>query len=130
MTLSSAESEYVQATTACTEIIYVRSLLERSGVEQPVTVLYDDNQAAIAMSTTPCHRQRSKHIRRRFHFVRECCIGGDVKLVHVRTDWNVADAFTKPLPEAAFNRLTRVMHNEPETTTTHRTTTTIDAPRI
>ena len=56
VTLSSAESEYVQATAACTEIIYVRSLLERAGISQPVTVLYDDNQAAIEMSKKPCHR--------------------------------------------------------------------------
>jgi len=129
VTLSSAESEYVQATAACTEIIYVRGLLERMGVSQPCTVLYDDNQAAIEMSKKPCHRQRSKHIRRRFHFVRECCLDGTVKLIHVRTNWNVADAFTKPLPEPSFKRLTRVLHNEPETTTTDdaETTTTDDA---
>lgn len=108
----------------------MQSLLERTGVEQPVTVLYDNNQAAIAMSKTPCHCQRSKHICSCFHFVLECCIGDDIKLVHVCTDWNVTDAFTKPLPETAFVRLTRVMHSELETTTTHRTTTMINTPRI
>ena len=134
VTLSSAESEYVQATSACTEIIYIRHLLERSGISQPVTVLFDDNQAAIDMSKSPVHRQRSKHIRRRFHFVRECCRDGTVKLIHVRSEWNVADAFTKPLPEHSFIRLTRVLHNEPKdaktTTTSEETTTTINAPRI
>jgi len=134
VTLSSAESEYVQATSACTEIIYVRSLLERAGIPQAATILYDDNQAAIEMSKKPCHRQRSKHIRRRFHFVRDCCLDGTVKLIHVRSEWNAADAFTKPLPEHSFVRLTKVLHNEPETTTTGTTTagttTTINAPRI
>jgi hypothetical protein len=42
VTLSSAESEYVQATLACVEIIYVRELLERMGYTQTATVIYED----------------------------------------------------------------------------------------
>lgn len=141
VTLSSAESENVQATSACTEIIYVRHLLEQSGISQPVTVLFDNNQAAIDMSKSPVHHQRSKHIRRRFHFVRECCKDGTVKLIHIRSEWNIADAFTKPLPEHLFIHLTRAMHNEPKdaktmttitdtTMTSTETKTTINTPRI
>ena len=40
---------------------------------------------------------RSKHIDVRFLKVREYVASGDLRVVHVRTDYNVSDFFTKGL---------------------------------
>ena len=55
VTLSSAESEYVQVTLACQEILYLRQVLEALGYKQTATAIFEDNQAAIAICNNPCH---------------------------------------------------------------------------
>eukprot|EP00961_Rhodomonas_salina_P042920 577225-Rhodomonas_salina.1 len=71
VTLSSAESEYVQITLACQEIVYLREILDNLGFEQSATVLYKDNRAAIAICNNPCHRSRTRHIACRYHWIRQ-----------------------------------------------------------
>lgn len=61
--------------------------------------LYCDNNGAIAQAKEPRSHQRSKHILRRFHLIREIIDRGDVKICKVHTDDNVADPLTKPLAQ-------------------------------
>eukprot|EP00961_Rhodomonas_salina_P165081 2224604-Rhodomonas_salina.1 len=70
--LSSAESEYVQLTLACQEILHMRKVLQVLSFEQAATEIREDNQAAIAICNNPCHRSRTRHIKRRYHFIRQC----------------------------------------------------------
>ena len=58
---------------------------------------YCDNNGAIAQAKEPRSHQRSKHILRRFHLIREIVERGDVEIRKVHTDNNVADPLTKPL---------------------------------
>ena len=46
----------------------------------------------------------SKHIKRRFHTIREYVKEGDIKICKVHTDLNVADPLTKPLPRAKHDQ--------------------------
>ena len=69
--------------------------------------LYCDNNGAIAQAKEPRSYQRSKHILRRFHLIREIIDRGDVKICRVCTDDNVADPLTKPLPQSKHDRHTR-----------------------
>ena len=62
--------------------------------------LYCDNNGAIAQAKEPRSHQRSKHILRRYHLIREIIERGDVKICRVPTNDNVADPLTKPLPQA------------------------------
>ena len=68
-------------------------------ITNPVDV-YCDNNGAIAQAKEPRSHQRSKHILRRYHLIREIIERGDVKICRVPTDDNVADPLTKPLPQA------------------------------
>ncbi|OAP01825.1 hypothetical protein AXX17_AT3G36900 [Arabidopsis thaliana] len=61
--------------------------------------LYCDNNGAIAQAKEPRSHQKSKHIQRRYHLIHEIIDRGDVKISRVSTDANVADLFTKPLPQ-------------------------------
>eukprot|EP00961_Rhodomonas_salina_P015867 213199-Rhodomonas_salina.3 len=66
VTLSTAESEYVQATLACQEVLYLRDMFEGLGIPQDEpTVIYEDNKAAIGLSENQCNWGLSKHIARR-----------------------------------------------------------------
>ena len=68
-------------------------------ISNPVD-LFCDNNGAIEQAKEPRSHQRSEHILRRFHFIREIVDRGDVKICKVSTNENVADPLTKPLPQA------------------------------
>ena len=57
----------------------------------------------------PRSHQRSKHILKRYHLIREIIERGDVKICRVPTYDNVADPLTKPLPHAKYESHTRSM---------------------
>jgi hypothetical protein len=61
-----------------------------------------DNESAIKIDYNPCEHSRTKHIDIRHHFLRDHAIKGDVVILHVRTDDQLADIFTKPLDEKFF----------------------------
>jgi hypothetical protein len=96
--VSSAEAEYMAASAAVQEAIYMRRLLGDIGYqqEQP-TVIYEDNQGCIALSENPVEHKRTKHIDIRYHFTRERVESGDVVLEYVTTEDQLADLMTKPL---------------------------------
>ena len=66
-----------------------------------------DNNGAIAQAKEPRSHQRSKHILRRFHLIREIIERGDVKICRVHTDDNDAVPLTKPLPQSKHDSHTR-----------------------
>ncbi len=102
----------MQATLACQEILSLRALFEGvgAGTDEP-TLLFEDNKAVIDLSVNPCSRGHTKHIERRWHWVRQCHTRGDVLLVKVDGKLNPADIFTKMLgfdPFIYFRRLLAV----------------------
>ena len=73
--------------------------------ELPPTVLWEDNQGAIALAKNPVFHKRTKHIQMRNHFVRNAV---DDKVIYV--DFcpgkkTVADILTKPIPRVQFEYL-------------------------
>jgi hypothetical protein len=109
--LSSCESEYMGQTQATKEAIWLRRLLnELLDAEEPVaTVIFGDNQGAIALSKNPQHHARTKHIDIQQHFVREKVAEGLVEIRHVSTADQIADGLTKPLPKDPFNRFRQAL---------------------
>jgi hypothetical protein len=106
VSLSSAESEYIAASYCSQEVIYLREILRGfSCAQDEPTVIFEDNQACIAMSENQVHRDRSRHIDVRKYFVRD--LVDDklkvLKLIHCKTNEMVADALTKSLPYPSFS---------------------------
>jgi hypothetical protein len=96
--LSTSEAEYMAACAAAQEAIYQRQLLKDLGFDQDeATVIYEDNTGAIGLSENPALHSRSKHIDIKYHFVRERVSNGEIKLVHVASEEQLADLLTKPL---------------------------------
>ena len=72
-------------------------------------VLFCDNNGIIAQTKEPRSHQRTKHILKRFHLIREINDRGDIKVCKVPGEDNVADPLTKPLAQAKHERHVRAM---------------------
>nr|GEU40060.1 retrovirus-related Pol polyprotein from transposon TNT 1-94 [Tanacetum cinerariifolium] len=64
-------------------------------------------QSAIAISCNPVQYSRTKNIHNRYHFIKEQVENGIIELYFVRTEYQLADMFTKALPEDRFKYLVR-----------------------
>ena len=107
---STTEAEYIAALDAAKEAVWIKIFIFRLGVVPSITNLVDIycvNDGAIAQAKVPKSHQRSKHILRRFHLIREIIERGDVKICRVHIDDNVADRLTKPLPQSNHDSHTR-----------------------
>jgi hypothetical protein len=69
--------------------------------------LYCDSKSAIAISCNPVQHSKTKHIRVRYHFIKEHVEDGTVELFFVKTEYQLADLFTKALPKERFDNLVR-----------------------
>ena len=71
---STTEAEYIAALDAAKETVSIKNFVFRLGVVPSITNpvdVYCDNNGAIAQAKEPRSHQRSKHILRRFHLIRE-----------------------------------------------------------
>ena len=65
-----------------------------------MTVLFSDNQSAIALTQDHQYHARTKHIDVRYHFIHWVIEEGKLRLVYCLMDDMVADMLTKALPLA------------------------------
>ncbi|CAH9074982.1 unnamed protein product [Cuscuta epithymum] len=101
--LSSCEAEYMAATLASCQALWLRNLLsELTGRKPKPVTLYIDNKSAIALIKNPVFHKRSKHIDTRFHFIRECVEKGQMVVEFISTKEQRADILTKALARIRF----------------------------
>lgn len=106
VTQSTAEAEYVAATAAVNQVLWLRKIFVDVHLEQTEsTEVFVDSQGAIDISHNPVFHNKTKHFSIKFHFLREVQQNGDIILVHCRSADNLADLFTKPLPFGTFQLL-------------------------
>jgi hypothetical protein len=104
--LSTYEAEYVAATGAACQGIWLKRLLgELLGRDGGITELRVDNKSAIALARNPVFHDRSKHIQIRYHFIRQCVENGDIDIQFVRTDGQLSDIMTKALGRVRLQEL-------------------------
>ncbi|KAK2994930.1 hypothetical protein RJ640_004484 [Escallonia rubra] len=102
---SSAEAEYVSASLATSQAIWLRRILEDVGEKQEGgTKLFCDNKSAIAMAKNPVYHSQTRHIAIKHHFIREAIDDGEIKLEFCRSEEQVAGIFTKVLPREKFQK--------------------------
>ena len=104
--LSTAEAECMALSSAAQEAIWMRELNSDLGNRQvKPTVVYEDNQSAIAMSKNPQFHGRSKHISIKYHFIREQVSNNKISLKYCPTEDMVANLLTKGIGPEKFGRL-------------------------
>eukprot|EP00253_Pinus_taeda_P017662 PITA_17662 len=108
--LSTAEAEYVAATAAACQAIWMRMMLRSLCQEQAKgTVIFCDNSSAITLSNNFVFHKRMKHIDTKFHYTRELVNSGEIVLEHCRTQEQVADILTRPLGQKNFEFLRKCL---------------------
>jgi hypothetical protein len=100
VTLSTAKAEYVAATHAAKEAIWLRWLIhELFPLLARPTILHCNNQSALKLIEDDNYRARTKHIDIRYHFIRQVAQAGALNLTYCPTDDMAADILTKALPK-------------------------------
>ena len=84
--LSSCEVEYIATTTTTTRALWLsRMLAELLGRKVDVVELKVDSKSALALDKNHVFHERSKHIRIKYHFIRDCLEDGSIKASHIAT---------------------------------------------
>jgi hypothetical protein len=108
--LSTTEAEFVAAAASACQAVWMRRVLRNLSHDQEgSTSIMCDNSSTIKLSKNPVMHGRSKHIRVRFHFLRDLAKDGEVELVYCPTQEQVADLMTKALKLEAFQKLRKKM---------------------
>jgi hypothetical protein len=122
--LSTMEAEYIALSLAMRELIglwallkdiYTTVLCDPKGLEQidyntiaktfgeiPQSIVHEDNQACLKFASIPRMSPRTKHIAIPYHFFREKIEELEIKVIAVNTENQLADQFTKGLPQPKF----------------------------
>jgi hypothetical protein len=108
VTLSTAEAEYVAATEAGKESVWIRQLFHQLGELDIKAQLFVDNQSAIKLAKNPVFHRRTKHIDVKYHKIREWVGGNYFDLQHVSSSDMVADFLTKNVNSKCLERNRRM----------------------
>ena len=107
--LSTMEAEYIAASAAAQEAIWLRNFILELNLPAPVMTdskvpILIDNDAALRLTRNPENHGRAKHIEIRHHFIRQTVAEGKVHTVRVASEDNTADILTKPLARDVFEK--------------------------
>eukprot|EP00253_Pinus_taeda_P016444 PITA_16444 len=101
--LSTTEAEYMAATHASKEAVWLQRLCSSMGLVQGAIRIDCDSQSAIFLGKNPAYHSKTKHIDVQYHFVRDMIEDKRVSLVKVDTLKNTTDALTKSVSSEKFS---------------------------
>ena len=103
--LSMMEAEYVAWSASMQDAVWLRSFLQHLEIVktalEPMTI-FCDNSAALAMAKDPKYHGKTKHIKKRYQYIRDVIIEKDVVLKHISTSNMLANPLTKPIARDVF----------------------------
>ena len=109
---STSEAEYVAASKASKEAVWLKKFLMDLEVipnaNRPIT-LYYDNSGVVAQFKEPRYHKKQKHIKRKYHLIRDIIQRGDTVVSKIASEKNLVDPFTKSLIECVFERYVNSM---------------------
>ena len=83
--------------------MWVQNLLHELGISlQQTPTLFCDNTGATYLCANPVYHSRMKHVALDYHFVRERCSEGSLRVLHISSKDQLADMLTKPLGRSLF----------------------------
>jgi hypothetical protein len=116
--LSTTEAEYIALSQAMREVLPIIWLMEEAR-KQEIPVLnttpkihckvFEDNAGSIEIANIPKMRPRTKHLNIKYHHFSDAVKKGTISIYHTRTEEQITDIFTKPLPEQPFMKFREKM---------------------
>jgi hypothetical protein len=104
-----SKKQGIVALSSC-EANWIEMLLsELKAVEATKLKLPVDNMSAIDLANNPVSHGRSKHIERRFHFLRDQMNKEKLELKYCNTEIQLADILTKPMAKTRFDTLKKLI---------------------
>jgi hypothetical protein len=101
--LSSYKAEYIAASTALTQALWLARLLgDLLGRDTEELELRVDSKSALALAKNPVFHERSKHIHIKYHFIQSYLDEGSIKVSYINTQDQLADLLTKSLGRVKF----------------------------
>ena len=95
MSHSTTEAEYIAATEAGKEMVWLKQFLQELGLHQKEYVVYCDSQSAIDLSKNTVYHARTKHIKVRYHWIREKIEDRSMQVMKIPTSENPSNMLTK-----------------------------------
>jgi len=93
---STCEAEIIAANAASKDVIWIRRLLEELIGYSDIPVLRGNNEPAEKLTQNPEFHFRTKHIQRKYFFIRDRVKADMLKVDHIESTHQLADIFTKP----------------------------------
>ena len=115
--MSSTESEYTGLSYALRDAIPIMELLKEMktqgfGIKSTKPTIrckvFEDNSGALEIAKTHKYRPRTKHLNVKLHHFRDYVTRGEIEILPIRTDKQLADYLTKAVPEDILVRLRKV----------------------
>ncbi|SOV05223.1 uncharacterized protein UDID_17870 [Ustilago sp. UG-2017a] len=110
VSLSAVEAEFIAATEATREVLFLKQLLCSIGIATGTPTVYSDNTGCIQVSKDPAQHWKLKHIDTKYHFIRNNVQEGRVQIKYVDTTRNLADILTKPIGRQAMQQARSGLH--------------------
>ena len=113
ISLSTTESEYIALSHSLREGIPLMTFLQELSEHLPIDLqrtklhctIFEDNNSCIELVKCPKMRPRTKHIGLKYHHFRSKVKEGMISVNYISTHKQIADIFTKDLPEVQFLQL-------------------------
>jgi hypothetical protein len=110
---STIEAKYIVLSQAMQDLIPMKALLTELTTLTCLTfdstttysTVFEDNKGCVELATAPKMRPRTKHIALKYHHFCSHVANGDIKIKWIDTKCQLADIFTKLLPEPLFTSL-------------------------
>ena len=93
--MSTTKAEYIVATEAGKEIIWLYGFLDELGKKQEMGILHSDSESAIFLAKNSGFHSKLKHIQTKYHFIRYLVKDKLVILEKVCGSKNPTDMLTK-----------------------------------
>ena len=98
--LSTAEAKYAAMANATKEAMWLWNIFCELGFKQTEpTLIFGDNQSALAITQSKQYHQWSKYFHLKHHYIREKVTKGAIKVQYCPTNKMIVDIFTKRLPK-------------------------------
>ena len=101
---SSTENELIGVHDLLPKVLWSKFFIEAQGYQVEQNIVNQDNKSAILLETNgfASSSNRTKHIKARYYYIKDCVARGDVQIEHCPTERMWCDVITKPKQGLAF----------------------------